>query len=401
MDNVNTTRQGNEASGNNLLPMPSTPQSIVPKPPEGLATATQEQIASEVTALAKTIEESLSNRTFMMTLENIGRPDQDIASQRIELIETRVATVAKKETAQADIPAAVTEMRSVIDKLNPKRTQQSLVGQFLERVPGGRALLELWWKSGLHQIAMRRETIREQIKGVKAGLMGNKMQLAEDNRQLGLLYDYIVKGAMSQLQRTAYTCELLLGRLEEMFASMELEDPRRARLQGAIEKITVRVRHMRQTENALQQGLATIDITMDGNGKIAESLEETATLTTAYLTVAMALYQALAHQQQAIQTLVKAREGTADVMVKTSQMAKQGAETVSELYFDPAAELAKVEEAQGNLMSALQTLEDASRNGVVKARQSIEKLRTMTEDLREKQTQLRASHDLGEIPPRS
>jgi uncharacterized protein YaaN involved in tellurite resistance len=115
----------------------------------------------------------------------------------------------------------------------------------------------------------------------------------------------------------------------------------------------------------------------------------------------MALYQALAHQQQAIQTLVKAREGTADVMIKTSEMAKQGAERVTELYFDPANELAKVEEAQGNLMSALQTLENASRNGVVKARQSIEKLRSMTEALRDKQAQLRASQALSETQAKS
>jgi uncharacterized protein YaaN involved in tellurite resistance len=400
MDTSTSPKDDGESGASPLLPS-STSQYITPKPPEGLASDVQEQIASEVMALAATIGNSLGSRTFMMTMENMGRSDQDLATQRIELIETRVNAVTKRNVAQEDIPAAVKEIRFVIDKLNPKRTQQSRVGRILELVPGGRPVLEFWWSSGLHQIAMRRETIREQIKGVKAGLLGNKAQLVEDNRQLNQLYDYIVKGAMLHLQRTAYTCELLLGKLQEMFDGMAPDDPHRGRLQGAIEKITVRVRHMRQTENALQQGLATIDITVDGNGKIAESLEETATLTTAYLTVAMALYQALAHQQQAIQTLVKAREGTADVMIKTSEMAKQGAEKVTELYFDPANELAKVEEAQGNLMSALQTLENASRNGVVKARQSIEKLRSMTEALRDKQAQLRASQALSETQAKS
>lgn len=382
----------------NLLSVAPASQSIIPKPPDGLTSEAQDQIASEVTSLAKTIEGSLNSRNFLMTLENIGRPEQDLASQRIELIETRVNAVAKKETDQADIPAAVTEMRTAIDKLNPKRTQQSRFGKFLESFPGGRPFLELWWASGLRQIAMKRETIREQIKGVKEGLLGNKTQLLEDSQQLNQLYDYVMKGAMLQLQRTSYTCELLLGKLQEMFNGMPPDDVRRGRLQGAMEKITVRVRHMRQIENALQQGLATIDITVDGNGKVAESLEETATLTTAYLTVAMALYQALAHQQQAIQTLVKAREGTADVMLKTSEMARHSAETVSGLYFDPAAELAKVEQAQNNLMSALQTLEDASRNGMTKARQNIEKLRSMTQALRDKQDQLRASRGLSETP---
>ena len=247
---------------------------------------------------------------------------------------------------------------------------------------------------------MRRETIREQIRGVKDGLLGNKGQLLEENAQLNQLYDYIVKGALLNLQRTGYTCELLLEKLQESWNGMVPDDVRRPRLQGAIEKIIVRVRHLRQTENALQQALATIDITVDGNGKIAESLEETATLTTSYLTVAMALYQALAHQQKAIQALVKAREGTADVMVKTSQKARRSAETGSELYFDPATELAKVEEAQGNLIAALQTLEDASRTGTVKARQSITKLRSMTDELKGIQSQLRASLGLSETPSR-
>lgn len=382
-----------------LLPVTPASQSIIPKPPDGLTSEAQDHITSEVESLAKTIEKSLDSRNFLMTLDNIGRPEQDLANQRIELIETRINAVTKKETDQeADVPTAVTEMRTAIDKLNPKRIQQSLFGKFLERVPFGRPVLEFWWASGLREITMRRETIREQIKGVKEGLLGNKAQLLEDSQQLNRLYDYVTQGAMLQLQRTAYTCELLLGKLQGMFNEMPPDDVRRNRLQGAMEKIMVRVRHMRQIENALQQGLATIDITVDGDAKIAESLEETATLTTAYLTVAMALYQALAHQQRAIQTLVKAREGTATVMVKTSEMARHSAETVSELYFNPEAELAKVEEAQNNLMSALQTLEDASRNGMTKSRQGAEKLRSMTQALRDKQDQLRASRGLSETP---
>jgi uncharacterized protein YaaN involved in tellurite resistance len=382
-------------AGSLVSASPALP-AVVPKAPEGLTAEVRVQIESEVASLANTINASLSNRNFMMTLDNVGRPEQELASQRIELIETRVNALTKTETAGAKIPAVVSEMRTSIDQLNPKRIEQSRFGQWLARLPGGQPILEMWWASGLRQITIKRETIREQIKGIKEALLGNKSQLLGDNGQLNQLYGYVSGGAMVGLQKTAYMCELLLEKLQQSLLAMPPDDPRRDRLQGAIEKITVRVRHMRQTENALQQALATIDITLDGNVKIAESLDETAMMTTSYLTVAMALYQALAHQQQAIQALVKAREGTADVMIKTSEMARASAETVSELYFNPAAELAKVEQAQANLMAALGTLEEASRDGVVAARQGITKLRAMTETLREREAHLRATRELGE-----
>ncbi len=372
---------------------------LVPRRPESLSVDSDRQVRMEVETLTATIVESLEDRQFMTTLDNLGRPEQELAAKRIELIETRVSNVTKVEGPGTKIPEVVEGMRAEIDKLNPKRTDQSGLASFIAVLPGGNALLDLWWASGIRQTIQRRETIRERIKQIRQGLLGNKQQLTEDSAGLNQLYAHVKDATIAKLQVVTYSCELLLEKLRELYDSLDPDSPKKARVRRAIEVITFRVRMMRLTENALQQSLATIDITTDGNGKIADALEEVATLSTAYLTVAMALYQALAHQQRSIKALVKAREGTTDVMVKTSEMAVESVRSVSEQYFNPVGEMEKVRQSHQNLMTALQTLEDASKNGVVKARESIGQLQDMTAELRKKQDELRGGHVLSQTTP--
>jgi uncharacterized protein YaaN involved in tellurite resistance len=382
---------------NPLLPVLVSTQTIEPKPPSGFSPEAIQKVTEEVMAIAATASQQLENRAWITSLEGLGRADQDIASQKIEFVETKVNKLGgMAEKTDVDIPSIVTNMRQAIDKLNPQKARQSWLGRFLESIPGGKPILALWWASGLRQITMQRETVRQQIKGIRQGLLGNRDQLKQDNGELETVYSFIADTTLANLQRSAFAGELLWEQLQKMQNVLPPDDPRHARLRRAIEIVVVRIRSMRLIETALQQSLATTDIAIDGNNKLAESLDETANLTTSYLTVAMSLYQALARQKEAIKALVKAREGTADVMVETSRMAQQSATDVSEQYFNPSSQLAKVEEAHHNLMGALQTLEDASRSGLSEARQSIGKLRSMTDELREKQDELRGARTLTE-----
>ena len=392
--------------GEELLPVVSSSLQVVPNPPKGLTPEADAQLRQQTEQLAVLVRESLEDRAFLTRIDGLGRAEQQEGSQRIELIEGRISSMVsrKKPEGEIDVPNAVLKMRSAMDELNPSRAKQSLAGRVLEKIPFiGPQILEWWWASGLREMAVKRETVRSQIKAIKESLDSNRTRLLGDNVQLDQLFEMVRGGTMANLQRQAYIGELLLEKLAEILQTIpQTETGQRDRMQRAIERVTVRVMHLRETEHAIQQGLATIDITVDGNHKLAESLERTGTLTTAYLTVAMALYQALQHQQQAIQAVIRAKQGTGEVMVRTSEMAKAGAQAVSDIYYRTVVAMEQIETAQQNLLGALQQLEDASRDGVVSARSSINKLRGMTEELREKQEKLRASRQIPEtVAPRS
>jgi uncharacterized protein YaaN involved in tellurite resistance len=83
-------------------------------------------------------------------------------------------------------------------------------------------------------------------------------------------------------------------------------------------------------------------------------------------------------------------------MLKTSEMAREGAATISDIYYNPAVALQAVQQAHSNLMAALTQIEQASQQGLVTAKTSIQSLRKMTEELAAKQDQLRASQQVPE-----
>lgn len=373
-------------------------QALVPKAPDALTTEGNSEVQKQVDELASTIEKSLSSRSFMLSIDNLGRPEQQIATQRIELIETRVNTVIDRKTEDPSVPNALVEMRQALDDLNPNHSAHSITARIVENIPIiGEPLMDWWWSSGLRQTATKRETIRQQILAVKESLEQNRQRQLADNVQLASLYDFLRKSVMFELQRSAYALELLAGKIETMMSAEEQESDKRKRLQVALERVAVRAMHLRSTENALQQGLATIDVTIDGNQKLAESLEQTASLTTSYLTVAMALYQALAHQKQALQAVIRARRGTEEVMVKTSEMAREGVAAITDVYYNPAVALQAVQQAHNNLMAALTQIEQASQQGLVTAKTSIQSLRRMTEELAAKQEQLRSGQQVPDM----
>lgn len=373
-------------------------QALVPKAPDALTTEGNAEVQKQVDQIANTIEQSLSSRSFMLSIDDLGRPEQQLATQRIELIETRVNAVIGKKAEDPSVPNALVEMRQALDDLNPSRGTQSFTARVVENIPViGEPIMNWWWSSGLRQTAMKRETIRQQVLAVKESLEQNRQRQLADNVQLASLYDFLRKSVMFELQRSAYALELLAGKIETMMSTEEPESDKRKRLQVALERVAVRAMHLRSTENALQQGLATIDVTIDGNQKLAESLEQTASLTTSYLTVAMALYQALSHQKQALQAVIRARRGTEEVMVKTSEMAREGAAAITEVYYNPAVALQAVQQAHNNLMAALTQIEQASQQGLVTAKTSIQSLRHMTEELAAKQERLRSGQQVPEI----
>src|SRR5579872_1659653 len=386
-DKKNDLQLARQITGQDLIP--ATLESLVPKAPANLAANDEQQIRSEVAITVRLISESMGDRNFVLGLENFKREIQTAAQAKIELIESRVNQVARYESPQGlDIPQVVAEMRSGIDQLDPKRAERHWFWKIISVIPGTNSIQDWWWSSGLRQILIQRETVRARIKKIVLGLQGNRQVIQEDSKQLGILHNQIESGSMFELQKAAYNCELVLQDLLEMQNQLGSDNSNAAQLRRVIETFTVRASNFRRTENALEQALTVVDITIDGNRKISESLEETSVFTSEYLTVAMALYQALAHQQRAIKVLILARRGTADVMQKTGEMAQESVAVVNEQYFNPVEMLNQIEQSQAKLMNALQSLEDASRNGAAAARQGIGKLQQATSELRTKRQEL-------------
>ena len=371
---------------------------IVPKPPNDLAAEDQQRVRQESEDMLVKIQASLNNRSSVLSLDDLGSDEVVDVGKSVELIETRVNNIVRLENDHESIPDKILQMRRSVDELNPKRTQQHPVTRLIAALPGGKTVVDWWWKSGLRQMAMKRETIRSQIKGIRDGLLGNKQQLLEDNQQLAHLYDFVRGGALLRLQQKAFLLELLAGKLQQLYSGLAPDDPLRDRVRMALEKVIHRAKTLRLNETALTQALATIDITIDGNGKIAESLEEAAVLVPTYLTPLMALYQSMFHQQQGIKTLKNTQEGVGQVIVRTSELTKDSATAVSDAYYDLNGLVAQVEQAQKNLIEAFEEIEYRSRNGMVQAQAEINRLQASSQELRNRQQKLQSGRDLAALP---
>ncbi len=376
-------------------------KAITPKRPEQLAEADDARLRQETDTLAGSIVQSAHSRTFFMQIEEIGNEETALVNERISFLEERIHKTSKRlRGVSTEIPTAVGKLRKSLEELHPDPATQSTFGKMLSKVPlMGESLADFWMQSGLREFERQRETTREQIVAIRDSLEANASQLLSDSTELSRMYDIVVANDQLRVQQRAYTMELLVQQLVETARGLSADQERlRGRLQTAVERLTVKVMKLREAEYLMQQGLAATDLTIDAECKVAESLNQTAMVTTSYLPMAQAITQAHGNLARASKAQTAASEGVAEAEALTVDLATKGAAAAAQIYYNPTVTMERHRAAQQKMIQAMEDLEEASHTGMTQATQAIDQFCTMADELRQRQDRLRASRVLTEEP---
>ncbi|NIV35615.1 MAG: hypothetical protein GWN58_41035 [Anaerolineae bacterium] len=364
-----------ESETNDKRPVPET-AAMVPVPPKQLTGEEDAQLRKRAEELVASLRAS-EDRKLVRSFSNLGREAQREASAKLDLLKTRVSALMKDLGGEgAGIPKNLIKLRKTMDEINPNRLSEpkrAFLG-LIKKIP----------KLGdvLVTIAHKYETVQAQIDAIIAGLYSGKDHLLKDSIELDQLYE-AVKEQQVVLQKNAYLGEMIIKRLEAELESVT-DETRRQRLRNVLHKVAMRVQDLRTMEQVNTQFFVSIDMTIDNNDRLSDSIDRTVMVSRNLLTIGIAIRAALANQQRALKAVEDTQEFASEMLAANAAAIKKQTEEIGDLQNNPVLALDKVRQAYDDLLAAMDESERIRNAGVESAKQSITVLTGMSERLMEK-----------------
>ena len=352
---------------------------IVPKAPEDLETKEQQELEKKSAELVENLEGG-KNRELVRQLENLGAEAQASAARETDLLKVRVGEMMKQVDGKgAAIPDGMVKLRMTLDEINPHvMSQPGTFGRLLGKTPGIGKILK--------KIAIKYESVQTQIDSIVANLREGGEMLIKDNISLDQLYEQVQQHQLA-IQKNAYLGELILKKLGDKVVTCAPEE--KPKLEAVQHAVAMRVQDLRTMEQVNFQFFVSIDMTIDNNRLLKQSVDRTMTVTTSLLTVGLAIQAALSRQKQVLEATKATQEYAADLLQANAASIRQQSSEIAELHTNPVLALDKVKKAHDDLIAAIEETEAVKRKGVEKATEGIAALTAMSKTMSEKAGVLR------------
>ena len=347
---------------------------IVPTAPRELESKEQEELEKRSATLVEELQGG-RNRELVRQLESLGSDTQASAARETELLKVRVGEMMKQVGSEgAAIPDGMVKLRMTLDEINPHVVGQP--GKFARILGKAPAIGKI-----LKKIAIKYETVQTQIDSIVANLREGGEMLIKDNISLDNLY-INVKEQQLAVQKNAYLGELIMKKLQERLATAT--DEERPKLESVQHAVAMRVQDLRTMEQVNMQFFVSIDMTIDNNRLLKQSVDRTITVTTGLLTVGLAIQAALARQKKVLDATRATQDYAADLLKANAASIRKQSTEIAELHTNPVLALDKVKAAHDDLLAAIEETEKIKRQGVQKATEGIAALSKMSETMGQK-----------------
>ncbi len=372
--------------------IPAAPAEVTPVKPRGVSDEDAERLQAAASELALKVVSDPGDRKVGRQVSAMGVKEQQKASKEISLLKTRVGTMLSQIDGKgAEIPKSLIELRHAMDEINPAVLGQPTgLSKFLGRVPGAGKILK--------RIAVKYETVQDQIDHIMGGLRHGKDKLLMDNAELEQLYEQ-VQVAQRGVQQSAYVGELLWQKIDDKLAEAT-EPAERQKLGQMMHKVAMRVQDLRTMEQVNLQFFASIDLTIQNNDTLCEQVDRTVMVTGNLLTVGLAIQAALANQKQIAGAVKQVQESTAAMLEANAAAIGRQTVEIGEMQNNPVIALDRVKNAYTTLVGAMDQMEQIRAAGTEKARAGIAELNQMSAALEPKVEALQAAKELpaADIP---
>jgi uncharacterized protein YaaN involved in tellurite resistance len=261
------------------------------------------------------------------------------------------------------------DLRATVEKLDPSR-QGDLFSpkRFLGVMPFGNKLRDYF--RGYESSQSHLNGIIESLRRAKDELLRDNAAIeAEKSNMWTLMHD---------LEKHAYLAKELGNAVDAQVKALQTTDPERARVLA--EEVLFAVRQKQQdiaTQLAVNvQGYLALDLIKKNNAELAKGVERATTTTIAALRTAVITAQALANQKLVLDQISAVRDTTSNLIASTSRMLKENATRVQEGATQPTVDIAKLQEAFGNVRAAIDGMADYRIKALASMEQTVDVLGT-------------------------
>ena len=367
-----------------------TPQAAIGKVPlrddeRAALVADAQRQAGEITALAP---ESPEFAARLKALEALGNDEIARSASVANRMMDRPTRAMGALGEGSGVSKTLLDLRATIEKLDPSRQGDLFSSNKLFGVlPFGNKLRDYF--RGYESSQAHLNGIIESLRRSKDELLRDNAAIEQEKANMWTL--------MHELEKHAYLAKELGDAVDAQVRSLQTTDPERAR--ALAEDVLFAVRQKQQdiaTQLAVNvQGYLALDLIKKNNAELAKGVERATTTTIAALRTAVVTAQALANQKLVLDQISAVRETTSNLIASTSRMLKENATRVQEGATQPTVDVARLQEAFGNVRAAIDGMADYRIKALASMEQTVNTLGTevgkMTDYVRER----RALSDAG------
>jgi uncharacterized protein YaaN involved in tellurite resistance len=342
---------------NSQLPIAPAASSHVPAPSDAAA-APLAPLDAELTSRVEAQVEAFMQG--LLTADVMGEDFKRRLDAAFRLGRKEVAEATRLNTAFTErnlrgleaspAYAAMTELRHLMDELNPGR-QGDLAApvKWFGLIPGGtklKAYLRRFQSAGA-QI----DALLAQLDAAQDDLDRDVMALEDSKQQMW--------AALTQLRAAAHFAETLRARIAAHVGTLKLADPPRACAleQEALFYATQNLDGILAQQAVTINGFLALEPLKKCAREMSIGLDRLKTTGMAALAVAQTVAVATQQQIKTQQAMARTKEVVSDLVAQTSQQLGQHVQTVGKFAADPILDVAKLQQAFDSTFKALDALD--------------------------------------------
>lgn len=361
--------------------VPSAAPTAGPLPPESMSVEEVAATREQALALVRSVRDTSGGKRLAVLDEitNVGVQSQRTASRQLELVNTRIGMLLTEGGAGNAVTTDLAALRHQLAQIDPHLQHRGWWARTTDVLPFVRnnALVR-----ALKKIALRYETVSEQVTVIETKLREGRSLLQRDNIELRKLYED-VEAQQVAIQRQTYFGELLVEELTSLYD--ESTDPRqRDTIQAAVHDVATRVQDLRVMDEVHHQYFLSIELTRQNNNRLGQAVDRTLTLATNVVTVGLAIQAALVRQQRVQEAAERTREFLGSMITQNAAAIRAHTEQIGDLYNQPVIAIDALAQAHDDLLAALDLASRLREEGVRTAQDNAARIAAMTVELDER-----------------
>lgn len=164
--------------------------------------------------------------------------------------------------------------------------------------------------------------------------------------------------------------------------------------QKILVKLRTRIVDLQTVRAVAQQGVMSMDLTVDTNKQLIQNAERTRTVTVAALKIAVELRKALANQKKMLEVINAVNETTNDLIVGNSELLKNNAAQITKGAMESTLNIESLKTAFNNIYAAIDETEEYKKQALPRLKDTINEFNNMSGEAEKKIRDMEKSKQL-------
>lgn len=358
---------------------------------------TKSEVKPELVALAKQnvkylteidLEDFSKQAGVEKDVESLGIDIQREVANKSSLLSTTIGDLGK-QAETGSLSSSLIMLRNQVEGINPGKFNlepggiTKLVGKFFPDI------LSRPMKNYMTKFRTAESVIGEIIRGISEG----QHMLERDNITL---QDRVIelRNLDKSLQKAIQIGQIMDDDIVKIIDA-EVDFERKKFLkQKVLVKLRTRIVDLQTVRTVSQQGILSMDLTVDTNKQLIQNAERTRTVTISALKVAVELRKALANQREVLNTITAINETTNDIILGNSQLLKDNAVKITKGAMEATLDLEKLKASFDNIYSAIEETEKFREEALPRLKDTIGQFNLLSTEAEKKIVNMEKSKKL-------